>query len=110
MADTAAHSPAGAEDTQPAGTSGPDNGSAESQLSELEAQVLEFERRWYTYGGPKDHAIREKFDMTATAYFQVLNSLLDNAAAYQRDPILIKRLRRIRDSRQRSRAQSRIAR
>ncbi|MYM20706.1 DUF3263 domain-containing protein [Brevibacterium sp. 5221] len=83
---------------------------AEGGLSELEAAVLDFERRWYTYGGPKDHAIRERFDMTAAGYFQVLNSLLDSAAAYQRDPILIKRLRRIRDSRQRGRAQSRIAR
>lgn len=80
------------------------------ELSTLESAVLEFERRWYTYGGAKDHAIRERFDLSAAAYFQVLNSLLENPAAYAADPILIKRLRRIRDSRQRDRAQARIAR
>lgn len=79
-------------------------------LSELEAGVLDFERRWYTYGGAKDHAIRERFDLSAAGYFQVLNSLLENPAAYAVDPILVKRLRRIRDSRQRNRAQARIAR
>ena len=84
--------------------------SLHGELSTLEAAVLEFERRWYTYGGAKDHAIRERFDMSAAAYFQVLNSLLENPAAYVADPILIKRLRRIRDSRQRHRAQARIAR
>lgn len=80
------------------------------ELSTLESAVLEFERHWYTYGGAKDHAIRERFDLSAAAYFQVLNSLLENPAAYAADPILIKRLRRIRDSRQRDRAQARIAR
>jgi hypothetical protein len=80
------------------------------ELSELESAVLEFERRWYTYGGAKDHAIRDRFDMSAAAYFQVLNSLLENPAAYAADPVLVKRLRRIRDSRQRHRAQARIAR
>ncbi|GAA2000021.1 DUF3263 domain-containing protein [Brevibacterium samyangense] len=79
-------------------------------LTDLQAAVLEFERRWYTYGGAKDHAIRERFDMSAAAYFQVLGGLLDNPAAYAADPVLIKRLRRIRDSRQRTRANARIAR
>lgn len=90
----------------------PDGGTGEesAQLGELEAAVLEFERVWYSYGGAKDHAIRERFGMSATAYFQILNSLLDDRAAYAADPILIKRLRRIRDRRQRDRAQSRIAR
>ncbi|RAD63115.1 DUF3263 domain-containing protein, partial [Burkholderia multivorans] len=40
------------------------------ELSELEVSVLEFERRWWKYGGAKDHAIRERFDMSATSYFQ----------------------------------------
>lgn len=79
-------------------------------LSELETRVLEFERQWHTFGGAKEHAIREQFDMSTTGYFQILNSLLDNPAAYMEDPILIKRLRRIRDGRQRHRAQSRMAR
>ena len=80
------------------------------ELSELEVSVLEFERRWWKYGGAKDHAIRERFDMSATSYFQILNSLLDNPAALADDPMLVKRLRRIRAARQSERAQARISR
>lgn len=79
-------------------------------LAELDAAILEFERTWFTYGGAKDHAIRERFDLSAGAYFQRLAVLLDDPRAYAHDPILIKRLRRIRDSRQRSRSDARIAR
>lgn len=81
-----------------------------SELSELEVSVLEFERRWWKYGGAKDHAIRERFDMSATSYFQILNSLLDNPAALASDPMLVKRLRRIRTMRQSERAQARVSR
>ncbi|SMX66427.1 Protein of unknown function (DUF3263) [Brevibacterium iodinum ATCC 49514] len=81
-----------------------------SELSELEVAVLEFERRWWRYGGAKDHAIRERFDMSATSYFQILNSLLDNPAALASDPMLVKRLRRIRSTRQSERAQARVSR
>ena len=81
-----------------------------SELSELEVAVLEFERRWWKYGGAKDHAIRERFDMSATRYFQILNSLLDNPAALASDPMLVKRLRRIRSTRQSERAQARVSR
>ncbi|GAA1864091.1 DUF3263 domain-containing protein [Brevibacterium marinum] len=80
------------------------------ELSELEESVLEFERRWWKYGGAKDHAIRERFDMSATSYFQILNSLLDNPAALASDPMLVKRLRRIRTTRQSERAQARVSR
>ncbi|RBP65536.1 uncharacterized protein DUF3263 [Brevibacterium sanguinis] len=80
------------------------------ELSELEVSVLEFERRWWKYGGAKDHAIRERFDMSATSYFQILNSLLDNPAALASDPMLVKRLRRIRSTRQSERAQARVSR
>ncbi|OFL68730.1 MULTISPECIES: DUF3263 domain-containing protein [unclassified Brevibacterium] len=80
------------------------------ELSELEAQILRFEGQWHTYGGAKDHAIREQFDMSAAQYFQVLGRLLDSPAAHAEDPVLIKRLRRIRDSRQETGAQARIPR
>lgn len=81
-----------------------------AHLSTLEEQILAFERQWHTFGGVKEHAIREQFNLSSTAYFQILNSLLDNPEAYERDPILIKRLRRIRDGRRRNSAQARMAR
>ena len=76
-------------------------------LSERDEQVLAFERQWWKYAGAKEQAIRELFDMSATRYYQVLNALLDDPAALAHDPMLIKRLRRMRSSRQRARTTAR---
>ena len=46
--------------------------------------------------------------MSATRYYQVLNGLLDNPAALEADPMLVKRLRRMRASRQRQRSARRL--
>jgi len=80
-----------------------------SELSERDAQILDFERQWWRYAGAKDEAIRELFDLNATRYYQILNSLLDNPAALEHDPMLIKRLRRMRDQRHRERSARRLA-
>jgi hypothetical protein len=79
-----------------------------SGLSERDEKVLEFERQWWKYAGAKEQAIRELFDMSATRYYQVLNTLIDNPAALEADPMLIKRLRRLRASRQRARSARRL--
>lgn len=76
----------------------------ETGLSERDLKILEFERQWWKYSGAKEQAIRELFEMSATRYYQVLNSLIDNPAALESDPMLIKRLKRLRDFRQRSRS------
>ncbi len=75
-----------------------------SNLTERDLKVLEFERQWWKYSGAKEQAIRELFQMSSTRYYQVLNTLIDNPAALEVDPMLIKRLRRLRDFRQRSRS------
>ena len=80
---------------------------SQEELTDFEKSVLEFERNWYVYGGAKDYAIRERFDMSASRYFHALGTLLDKPAAYIADPILIKRLRRIRESRQKERSRNR---
>lgn len=77
-------------------------------LSERDAQILDFERQWWRYAGAKDDAIKELFDLSATRYYQILNSLLDNPAALEHDPMLVKRLRRLRDQRQRTRSARRL--
>ena len=74
-----------------------------AELSERDIAMLDFERQWWRFAGSKDEAIRAKFDMNATRYFQLLNSLLDSSAALEHDPLLVKRLRRLRDSRQKAR-------
>lgn len=77
-------------------------------LSARDEQILAFERQWWKYAGAKEQAIRELFDMSATRYYQVLNALIDSPAALAHDPMLIKRLRRMRASRQRARTARRL--
>jgi hypothetical protein len=81
---------------------------AAAGLSERDQRVLEFERQWWKYAGAKEQAVRELFDMSATRYYQVLNALLDDPAALAFDPMLVKRLRRMRASRQRQRSARRL--
>ena len=78
-------------------------------LSERERQVLAFERQWWRRAGAKEQAIRELFGISSTRYYQLLNGLLDNGAALAYDPVLVKRLRRLRASRTRSRTAGRVA-
>lgn len=81
---------------------------AQAPLTDREREVLAFERQWWKYAGAKEQAIKELFDMSGTRYYQVLNALLDNPAALEADPMLIKRLRRLRASRQRQRSARRL--
>ena len=81
---------------------------AGDRLSDRDRAILEFERQWWKYAGAKEQAIRDLFDMSATRYYQVLNALLDNPAALEADPMLVKRLRRMRAARQRARSARRL--
>jgi hypothetical protein len=73
------------------------------ELSQLDVDILDFERSWWKHAGVKERAIKERFDMSATRYYQLLNALLENPAALEHDPILVKRLTRLRTYRQRQR-------
>jgi hypothetical protein len=74
-----------------------------SELSDRDTQILDFERSWWKHAGVKEQAIKERFEMSATRYYQLLNELLENPAAMAHDPILVKRLKRLRTYRQRQR-------
>ncbi len=77
-------------------------------LSDRDLRILEFERQWWRYAGAKEQAIRELFDCSTTRYYQMLNTLIDDPDALRADPMLVKRLRRMRASRQRARAARRL--
>ncbi len=94
----AAHAAAGAGDAP----------ESDDGLSRREREILAFERQWWKYAGAKEQAIRELFDMSATRYYQVLNALIDSSAALAADPMLVKRLRRLRATRQRQRSARRL--
>ena len=83
-------------------------GSPAGSLSDRDRDILEFERHWWKYAGAKEQAVRELFEMSATRYYQVLNALIDSPAALAHDPMLVKRLRRLRSSRQRARSARRL--
>lgn len=79
-----------------------------AELSDRDREILAFERQWWKYAGAKEQAIKELFDMSATRYYQVLNALIDTPEAVAADPMLVKRLRRLRASRQRARSARRL--
>ncbi len=77
-------------------------------LSDRDRELLVFERQWWQYAGAKEQAVRDLFDMSATRYYQVLNALIDRPEALAFDPMLVKRLRRLRSARQRARSARRL--
>lgn len=79
-----------------------------SVLATRDAEILEFERTWWRSPGAKEQIIRERFDMSPTRYYQVLNALIDSQAALAADPLLVKRLRRLREERRRNRSAARL--
>ncbi len=73
-------------------------------LTDLEVRILEFERSWWRYAGAKESAIKELFDMSAPRYYQLLNDLIDREEALLASPMLVKRLRRLRQARMSARS------
>ena len=78
------------------------------ELSGRDQAILAFERQWWKFAGAKEHAIRLQFDLSATRYYQVLNALIDRPEALAHDPMVVKRLRRLRAARQRARSARRL--
>ena len=76
-------------------------------LTDRDRAILDFERSWWTEVGPKDTIIRERFELSGTRYYQLLTELLDDADALSYDPLLIRRLRRVRERRRRARVEGR---
>lgn len=92
---------------------GPQDGRAEvtstsAPLSDLDRELLDFEREWWRFAGAKDTAIRDRFSMTSADYYQALSRLLDRDAAVAHDSLLVRRLRRQRLVRQRERSARRL--
>lgn len=90
--------------TDPGRDPDPDTSSGGRPLSEHERAVLAFEKQPWKYGGLKEQAIRDRFEWSPTRYYQVLNALLDRPEAQEYEPVLVKRLRRLRDTKQRARS------
>ena len=96
--------PSPAPDAGAAGTGGAHGDDGAVGLPAREREILAFERQWWRFAGAKEEAIRERFGMSATRYYQVLNALVDRPEALAADPLLVRRLRRMRGARQRQRS------
>jgi hypothetical protein len=78
-------------------------------LSDRDRAILDFERSWWTEPGSKELAIRRRFELSPARYYQVLNELLGSADAVAYDPLVVRRLRRMRTRRRRARFEGRSA-
>ena len=77
-------------------------------LGERDRELLDFERESWKLRMSKERAIRERFGFSAARYHQLLNRAIDRPAALGYDPMLVRRLRRIRDARRRKRVAGRL--
>ena len=75
-----------------------------STLTDLEGRILDFERNWWRFAGAKETAIKELFNLSAPRYYQLLNDLIDRDDALEASPMLVKRLRRLREARMQARS------
>lgn len=75
------------------------SGSNEPGLNERDRAILAFESQWFKHAGAKEQAIRSELGLSAARYYQVLGALIDHPAALVHDPMLVKRLQRMRDAR-----------
>ena len=78
-------------------------------LSARERAILDFERAWWSLPGPKDRAIRERLELSPTRYYQVLAGLIESGEALDYDPLVVRRLRRLREHRRQARWEGRPA-
>lgn len=76
-------------------------------LTDGERAVLALEREWWQRRGSKEQAVRDRFDLTATAYYALLNRLIDRPEALAAEPVVVNRLRRLRQERAERRALAR---
>ncbi|WP_225845456.1 DUF3263 domain-containing protein [Streptomyces sp. HPF1205] len=67
------------------------------ELSARDRAVLDLAACAFTGPGPRERAVRERLGLSPTAYFQLLNALLDDPRALRYDPVTVARLRRERD-------------
>lgn len=68
-------------------------------VSERDRKVLDFEGSWWLFPGPKDRAIREYLEMSATSYYKAVRRLIDDEAALAYAPMTVLRLRTMRSER-----------
>lgn len=70
-----------------------------TELNDLERCVLAFESQRWNRQGVKEQAIKDTFGLSSFRYYQLLGGILDKPAAMEEAPMLVNRLRRLRQAR-----------
>jgi len=78
------------------------------ELDDRGRQILDFERAAWKLDGTKERAIRERFGFSSARYHQLLHRTVDRPEALVYDPMLVRRIRRVREARRRRRAAGRL--
>lgn len=73
-------------------------------LCDRDRALLDFEAHWPRHSGAKEEAQRRELSLTPARYYQLLDRLIDTGDALAYDPILVHRLRRLREAREDARA------
>ena len=81
----------------------PDTSVSAPVLDDRSRPILDFEREGWKLTIAKERAIRERFGFSAARYHQLLNRIIDAPEALSYDPMLVRRLRRVRETRRRRR-------
>ncbi|MDR0417042.1 MAG: DUF3263 domain-containing protein [Propionibacteriaceae bacterium] len=82
---------------------------AEVPLTAVQSAMLDVERRGWRDRFAKEQAIRDRFGWSPTQYYEALNRLIDEPAAWAAEPLVVKRLRRRRARRRAAAAADRPA-
>ncbi|MDY5854735.1 MAG: DUF3263 domain-containing protein [Arcanobacterium sp.] len=69
----------------------------EQHLSELERAVLRVERGWWRIARTREAAIKNETGLPPSRYYVLLSTLIDEPHFWRADPVLVDRLRRLRD-------------
>ncbi|MFJ8433030.1 DUF3263 domain-containing protein [Kitasatospora sp. NPDC094019] len=85
------------------GSGGSDVPPARAGLDARDRAVLALEGRSWRTAGAKERAVREELGLSSARYYQLLNGLLDRPEALAHAPVLVNRLRRVREARRAAR-------
>jgi hypothetical protein len=83
-----------------------DGGRPPPELDKRSREVLDFERGAWKLTVTKERAIRARFGFSPSRYHQLLHRVIDRPEALAYDPMLVRRLRRVREVRRRARTAS----
>ncbi len=72
---------------------------SEDEYPEADRLILDFERSWWMFPGPKSLQIRARLGMSSPRYYRRLGEIISDPESQRYDPMTVKRV--IRSRRQR---------